>query len=58
MPTANENNGQIAQPPQATRRCPNCDLPLRLLQTFPDIRSKKSIRVLQCSNCAMLVWDD
>jgi hypothetical protein len=31
MPRTTEDSGQMGQVPQPTRRCPNCDLPLRLL---------------------------
>ena len=48
----------IRPSPTPDRRCPNCELPPRLLQSFLDTRANRMRRVFECSNCGKLIWDD
>lgn len=38
--------------------CPNCQIPLRLLDRVWDIRARGYIRIFECSNCCRLVWEE
>jgi hypothetical protein len=58
MPQPDTDSPMIRQSPAQDRRCPNCELSLRLLQGFLDIRANRIARVFECGNCGKLIWDD
>jgi len=58
MPQLVTDEPTIRPSPTPDRRCPNCELSPRLLQSFPDTRANRMLRVFECSNCGKLIWDD
>ncbi len=44
--------------PAGDRRCPDCDGPLRLLQTLLHTVHGNTVRVFECGACTKLVWDE
>jgi len=37
--------------------CPGCEQPVRFVEVVCDMRTKRTVRIFECTNCMKLVWE-